>query len=127
MNVDIVAASVNTNQEMRDNHLKSGDFLLAEEHPTLTFRSTGSVPPGERVRARRRPHDPWGHEAGHALSEFVGMAVNHQGASMLGFSAKTSVDREAFGITWNTALETGGVVLGKKVDIEIDVELLKAE
>ncbi len=128
VNVDIVAASVNTNQEMRDNHLKSGDFLLAEEHPTLSFRSTEVRPSGGTgfeldgdltIRGVTKRVT--------LLGEFVGMTVNHQGASVLGFSAKTSVDREAFGITWNTALETGGVVLGKKVDIEIDVELLKAE
>jgi polyisoprenoid-binding protein YceI len=53
--------------------------------------------------------------------------VTTQGTTVLGFSATTSVDREAFGITWNTALEAGGVALGKKIGIQIDVELLRAE
>ena len=55
------------------------------------------------------------------------MGVTGQGTPMLGFSAKTSIDREAVDITWNAALETGGVMLGKKVEIQIDVELLKSE
>ena len=127
-NVEIVAASVNTNQEMRDNHLKSGDFLLTAEHPTITFRSNAVRPTGDNtfeldgdltIRGITKPVT--------LESEFAGMGLNMQGTSVLGFSAKTSIDREAFGITWNTALETGGVMLGKKVEIQIDVELLKAE
>lgn len=127
-NVEIVAASVNTNQEMRDNHLKSGDFLLAEEYPTITFRSNAVRPTGGNtfeldgdltIRGITKPVTLQG--------EFAGMGVNMQGTAVLGFSAKTSIDREAFDITWNAALETGGVMLGKKVEIQIDVELLKAE
>ena len=127
-NVEIVAASVNTNQEMRDNHLKSGDFLLAEEHPTITFRSNAVRPTGGHtfeldgdltIRGITKPVK--------LESEFAGMGVTGQGTPMLGFSAKTSIDRQEFDITWNAALETGGVMLGKKVEIQIDVELLKAE
>lgn len=127
-NVEIVTASVNTNQEMRDNHLKSGDFLLTEEHPTITFHSKAVRPTGGNtfeldgdlmIRGITEPVT--------LQSEFAGMGVNMQGTPVLGFSAKTSIDREAFDITWNAALETGGVVLGKKVEIQIDVELLKAE
>ncbi|MGZ5295518.1 MAG: YceI family protein [Actinomycetota bacterium] len=127
-NVEIVAASVNTNQEMRDNHLKSGDFLLAEEHPTVTFRSNAVRPTGGNtfeldgdltIRGITKPVTLEG--------EFAGMGLNMQGASVLGFSAKSSIDRETFDITWNAALETGGVMLGKKVEIQIDAELLRAE
>lgn len=127
-NVEIVAASVNTNQEMRDNHLRSGDFLLSEEHPTITFRSNAVRPVRGNafeldgvltIRGITKPVTLEG--------EFAGMGLNMQGSPVLGFSAKTSVDREAFDITWNAALETGGVVLGKKVEIQIDVELLKSE
>lgn len=127
-NVEIVASSVNTNQEMRDNHLKSGDFLLSEEHPTITFRSTAVRPTGDAtfeldgdltIRGITKPVT--------LDAEFAGAGVTGQGTPMLGFSAKTSIDREAFDITWNAALETGGVMLGKKVEIQIDVELLKSE
>jgi polyisoprenoid-binding protein YceI len=126
--VDIVASSVNTNQEMRDNHLKSGDFLLTEEHPKITFRSKAVRPTGGNtfeldgdltIRGITKPVT--------LESEFAGTGVTTQGTTVLGFSAATSVDREAFGITWNAALEAGGVALGKKVGIQIDVELLKAE
>jgi polyisoprenoid-binding protein YceI len=126
--VDIVASSVNTNQEMRDNHLKSGDFLLTEEHPTITFRSNAVRPTGDTtfeldgdltIRGITKPVT--------LQSEFVGATANMQGTPVLGFSATTTIDREAFDITWNAAVETGGVMLGKKVEIQIDVELLKAE
>ena len=125
-NVEIMASSVNTDQEMRDNHLKSGDFLLTEEHPTITFRSTAVRPTGGNafeldgdltIRGITKPVT--------LDAAFAGMGVTGQGTPMLGFSAKTSIDREAFDIMWNAALETGGLVLGKKVEIEIDVELLK--
>jgi polyisoprenoid-binding protein YceI len=127
-NVEIVASSVNTNQEMRDNHLKSGDFLLSEEHPTITFRSTAVRPTGDTtfeldgdltIRGITKPVT--------LDAEFAGSGVTGQGTPMLGFSATTSIDREAFDITWNAALETGGMMLGKKVEIQIDVELLKSE
>jgi polyisoprenoid-binding protein YceI len=127
-NVEIVASSVNTNQEMRDNHLKSGDFLLSEEHPKITFRSTAVRPTGDNgfeldgdltIRGITKPVT--------LDAEFAGAGVTGQGTPMLGFSAKTSIDREAFDITWNAVLETGGLGLGKKVEIQIDVELLKAE
>lgn len=126
--VDIVAASVSTNQEMRDNHLRSGDFLLSEEHPTITFRSTGVRPTGGNtfeldgdltIRGITRPVT--------LAAEFAGMGVGMQGNPVLGFSAKTTIDREAWDVMWNAALETGGLALGKKVDLEINVELLKAE
>lgn len=126
--VDIVAASISTNQEMRDNHLRSGDFLLAEEHPTITFRSTGLRPTGGNtfeldgdltIRGITRPVT--------LAAEFAGMGVGMQGNSVLGFSARTTIDREAWGVSWNAALETGGLALGKKVDLEIAVELLKAD
>jgi polyisoprenoid-binding protein YceI len=126
--VDIVAASVNTNQEMRDNHLKSGDFLVTEDHPTITFRSKAIRPTGGSTFELDGDLTIRGITKLVTLeSEFGGTAVTTQGTTVLGFSATTSVDREAFGITWNTALEAGGVALGKKVGIQIDVELLKAE
>jgi len=113
---------------MRDNHLKSGDFFETEEHPTITFRGTAVRPMGGNqfqldgdltIRGITKPVTLQG--------EYAGMSLSPQGASVLGFSAKTTVDREAWDITWNAALETGGMLLGKKVDLEIEVELLKSE
>ena len=127
-NVEIVAASVNTNQEMRDDHLKSGDFLLTQEHPTITFRSGAVRPTGGNTFELDGELTIRGITKRVTLeSEFGGTGLNMQGSPVLGFSAKTSIDREAFDITWNAALEAGGVMLGKKVEIQIDVELLKAE
>lgn len=127
VSVEIAADSVNTNQEMRDNHLKSGDFFLTKEHPTITFRSTAIRPTGESTFAMEGDLSIRGITKPVTLEgEFAGMGVNMQGTPVLGFSATTTIDREAWDITWNAALETGGVMLGKKVDIQIDVELLKA-
>jgi len=126
--LDIVAASISTNQEMRDNHLRSGDFLLTEEHPTITFRSTGVRLTGGNtfeldgdltIRGITKPVT--------LEAEFAGMGIGGQGQPVLGFSATTTIDREAWDVSWNTTLETGGLMLGKKVDIEVNVELLRAE
>ena len=126
--VDIDAASVNTNQEMRDNHLRSGDFFLIEEHPTITFRSTGVRLTGGNAFALDGDLTIRGITKPVTLdAEFLGTGATMDGTTMLGFAAKTKVDREDWDITWNAALETGGMLLGKTVDLEIQVELLKAE
>ncbi len=126
--VEIDAASVDTNQEMRDNHLRSGDFFLTEEHPTITFRSTGIRPTGGNTFALDGDLTIRGITKPVTLdAEFVGTGATMDGTPMLGFSAKTTVDREDWDITWNAALETGGMLLGKKVDLVIDVELLKVQ
>ncbi|MEU6741523.1 YceI family protein [Streptosporangium sandarakinum] len=119
----IQAASINTGNADRDGHLRSGDFLEAEKYPEVTFRST-------RV-------------AGHSGDEFTlvgdltirdvtkeveltveygGAGTNPWGQDVWGFSISTEIDREEFGLTWNQALETGGVLIGRKVKIEIEGE-----
>jgi polyisoprenoid-binding protein YceI len=121
--VTIDAASITTNDEGRDGHLRSGDFLDVEAHPTLTFRSTG---------AQHRSGDEWtipGELTIRGVTQpveldvaYLGVFVDPWGNQKAAFSASTEIDREAFGLTWNQALEAGGVLVGRTVKIELDVQ-----
>jgi polyisoprenoid-binding protein YceI len=116
------AASFNTGAADRDAHVKSADFLDVENHPNVTFRST-SV---------RQDGDGWKVDGELTIRdvtkpvtldvEFEGANKDPWGNSRIAFSAQTEIDREAFGITWNQALETGGVLVGKQVKITIDAQ-----
>jgi polyisoprenoid-binding protein YceI len=119
----IQTASINTSQEDRDGHLRSGDFLDVEKFPTMEYRSTGIkdqdgdefVLTGElTIRGVTRPVD--------LKVEFEGVGRSPFGQDIFGFSAKAEIDREDFGLVWNVALETGGVLVGKKIVIEIEGE-----
>jgi polyisoprenoid-binding protein YceI len=124
----IQAASITTNQEQRDTHLKSGDFLDVEKFPTLEYRSTGVksldgnefVLTGElTIRDVTLPVD--------LAVEMEGVGRNGYGQDVFGFSATAEIDREAFGITWNMVIEGGGVMVSKKVKIEIEGEAIRQE
>ena len=119
----IRTASINTSQEDRDGHLRSGDFLDVEKFPTMEYRSTGIkshdgdefILSGElTIRGVTRPVD--------LEVEFEGVGRSPFGQDIFGFSAKAEIDREDFGLVWNVALETGGVLVGKKIVIEIEGE-----
>jgi polyisoprenoid-binding protein YceI len=121
--VSIDAASITTNDEQRDGHLRSADFFDAEQYPALTFASTG-------VEAVKGDH--WRVTGDLTIKDvtkpvvldvtFDGAQTDPWGGARLGFSASTEIDREDWGLTWNQALETGGVLLGKKIKIELGVE-----
>ena len=122
----IQAASISTGQADRDNHLRSGDFLESEKYETLEFRSTGvkSYSGTELVLAGdltikdvTRPVE--------LQVEFEGVGRSPYGFDVFGFSATTEVDREDWGLTYNMALESGGVMIGKKVKIEIEGEAIR--
>lgn len=124
--VEIDAASVNTNVEQRDGHLKSPDFLHVEEHPTITFRSTRVEPlGGDRariageltIRGTTRPVT--------LDAELGGRAVNPYGKEVVGFEARTKINRKDFGLTFNIPLEGGGVVVSDELKIEIDVQAVR--
>ena len=123
----VQAASIDTGQEQRDTHLRSADFLAAESFPTLTFASTGVVPRGEgkydlagdlniRGMTRRVTFD----------LEYLGEAANAQGGRSAGFSAHAKIKRHDWGLVWNQGLEAGGLAVGDEIEIEIDVELVRA-
>jgi polyisoprenoid-binding protein YceI len=123
VDVEVKTASITTHMEKRDQHLTSGDFLEVERHPVLTFTSTAMRPTGGTsfeldgdltIKDITRPVTLSG--------EFLGWGPNMEGMPMLAASAKTTIDREDWGMTWNMAVETGGFLVGKKVDLEIEFE-----
>ncbi len=122
----IQAASITTGQADRDNHLRSGDFLEAEKYPTLEFRSTRvkSHSGNEFVLAGELTIKDVTREVDLAV-EFEGAGRSPYGQEIFGFTATTEIDREDFGLTWNVALEAGGVMVGKKVKIEIEGEAIR--
>src|SRR3989440_3527585 len=121
--VEVRTGSITTHTEKRDQHLMNGDFLEIEKHPVLAFKSTAVRPTGGTsfeldgdltIKDITRPVTLSG--------EFLGWGPNMEGEPMFAASAKTSIDREDWGMTWNMVVETGGFLVGKKVDIEIEVE-----
>jgi polyisoprenoid-binding protein YceI len=122
----IQTVSVNTGQPDRDNHLRTGDFFEAEKYPTIEFVSTGVkshdgnefVLAGDlTIKGVTRPVE--------LQVEFEGVGRSPYGFDVFGFSATTEVDREDWGLTYNMALESGGVMIGKKVKIEIEGEAIR--
>lgn len=125
--VSLDAASIDTGQEARDQHLRSEDFLKAMEFPTIDFVSTKVVPRGDdagelhgnlTIRGVTRPVI--------LEAEYGGIVPNMQGGERGAFSARTKINREDFGLTWNVALETGGVLVSKEITIEIDIAVVSA-
>ena len=129
--VEIDAASIDTGVADRDAHLRSADFLDAEKHPKIIFRSTrvdgGHKKEGDRfkvignleIRGKGMPVT--------LDCSFGGTGKDPWGKQRAGFDARTEIDRREWGLKWNQALETGGVLVGTSVKIEIEAEVVKAE
>ena len=124
--VSVGLASIDTGDATRDGHLRSGDFFDVDNHPTMTFRSTGVRQVGDdrydvdgelTVRGVTRPLTL------HAT--FEGTVTDPWGGERAIFSATGKVNREEFGLTWNQALETGGVLVGKDVELDIEAEVVR--
>ncbi len=124
--VTIKAASIDTGVADRDNHLRSADFLDVENYPELTFNSTRVVKNdgAEFVLAGDLSIRGVTKEVELEVS-FEGVSRSPWGQEVVGFSATTELDREEFGMTWNAALETGGVLVSKKLKVEIEVEAVR--
>jgi polyisoprenoid-binding protein YceI len=123
--VTLDAASINTGATDRDNHLRSSDFLDVETYPTVRFVSTEISRHGETwkitgdltVRETTRPV---------ALeATYEGSATDPWGNEHIGFSANATINREAWGLTWNAALEGGGWLVSKEVVLEIEGQLVR--
>jgi polyisoprenoid-binding protein YceI len=124
--VEIQVASVDTRDETRDEHLRSPDFFDAEAFPTITYRSTSVTPAGRGTWTVEGELSVRG--VSHAVPltvSFEGGARDPWGGARVGFTAHAELDREAFGLTWNQALETGGVLVGKQVKIDIEAEAIQ--
>ncbi len=125
VDVRIDAASIDTQVGDRDTHLKSPDFLDVARFPEITFRSKRIEKDGEGYRV---VGDLSIHGVTREVSleaEFAGTGKDPWGNRRAGFSAKASIDRREFGLQWNAALETGGVLVGEKVEIAIEVEAVQ--
>jgi polyisoprenoid-binding protein YceI len=126
LSVDVELASVDTRDEDRDGHLRSADFFDVENHPTMSFRSTGLERASDgqfRVNG-----DLTVHGVTRPLTldvSFDGVGQDPWGNQRLGFSASGELNREDFGLTWNQVLDTGGVMLGKQVRLEIETEFVR--
>jgi polyisoprenoid-binding protein YceI len=124
--VTMKTASIFTGSEARDNHLRSADFFDAENKPTVTFRS---------AEVRVNDDDEFVLAGELTLNgvtrpvvldvEYNGAATDPFGYQRVGFEAKTRVNRKDFGLTWNAALETGGVLVSDQVTIQLEVSAVK--
>jgi polyisoprenoid-binding protein YceI len=124
VDVTIETASIDTREEQRDGHLKSADFFEAEKYPQITFKSTGVDGSGDAFAVR-------GDLSIHGVTRpvvldttFEGRTTDPYGNDRIGFEAHTKISRKDFGLGWNMALETGGVVVGDEVKIELNVEAI---
>jgi polyisoprenoid-binding protein YceI len=114
--------SVETKDEKRDAHLRSADFFHTDEHPTMTFRSTGIRENGSdfyldgdlSIRGVTKPVT--------FDLEFNGVVTTPWGGQSAGFSAETEINRKDWGLEWNVALESGGVLVSEKVKIALEIE-----
>jgi polyisoprenoid-binding protein YceI len=125
VDVRIDTASIDTQAADRDAHLRSPDFLDVATYPEMTFRS-------KRIEKNGKAYRVVGDLDLHGVTrevvldaEFAGTGKDPWGNERAGFSAKASVDRREFGLVWNAALETGGVLVGERVEISIELEGVK--
>ena len=125
--VALDAASIDTGQQMRDDHLRSADFLEVDEFPTIDFVSTRIERTGETEGKLHGDLTISGVTRPVVLdAEFAGIVKNMQGGTSAGFSASTKINREDFGLTWNVALEQGGWLVSRDIKIEIDLEVVSS-
>ncbi len=121
--VTVQLASIDTRDEQRDGHLRGADFFDVEQNPTMTFRSTGVREAGKNRYQVDGELSLLGVTKPLVLDvAFDGSATDPWGGKRAAFTATGEIDREEFGLTWNQALETGGVLVGKKIEIEIEAE-----
>jgi polyisoprenoid-binding protein YceI len=125
--VSIDASSINTRDGQRDGHLKSPDFLAVEQFPTLDFKSTRVEVTGKTTAKLYGDLTIRGVSKPVVVDvEYQGSAKSPWGTTSYGFSGSTKINREDWGLNWNAALETGGWLVGKEVQIDIELELVQA-
>jgi polyisoprenoid-binding protein YceI len=123
--VTIQAASINTRNADRDNHLRTGDFLEAETYPTITFRSTDAAADGNTLNltgdltikdTTRQVTVPF---------EFGGAAQDPFGNERVGFEGSAVINRQDYGVSFSAPLETGGVLVSDKITLEFEISAIK--
>jgi polyisoprenoid-binding protein YceI len=128
VSVRIEAASINTREEKRDQHLRSPDFFDVEKFPALTFESTKVEKLGDaeyRVTGDLTIHGVT--RSVTLATEALGGGKDPWGNERLGFAATTTINRKDFGLNWNQVLEAGGVLVGEKIEIALDIQAVKAQ
>lgn len=123
----VQTASFNTGESQRDEHVKGADFLDVEQFPTMTFVSTGITQDDDdyvltgdlTIKGQTRSVD--------FELEFEGVAQDPWGGTRVGFTAETKISRKDWGLEWNVALETGGVLVGDSVKLVLDIQAVKAQ
>jgi polyisoprenoid-binding protein YceI len=124
--VTIQAESINTRNTQRDEHLRSNDFFAMEQHPQITFVSTAFTPTGDAS------FDLAGDLTIKGVTNSITVPFTHEGAATdpfgnqrLGFEGSVTINRKDYGVTWNTALETGGLLVSDKIVLEFEVSAVK--
>ena len=121
-------ASISTGQDQRDEHLRGPDFFDVANYPTMAFKSTGARRTGDDVyelsgdltiRGETRPVT--------FDIEFTGLVVDPMGKERAGFEGRATIYRKDWGLTWNMALEAGGLMVSDKIQIELDIAAVKVQ
>ena len=126
--VEIAAASIDTRDENRDTHLRSGDFFEVDRFPTIRFKSTRVEPVGRdklRVIGDLTIRDVT--REVELDAELTGRGVNPWGQEVVGYTAETKINRKDYGLTWNAALEAGGVLVSDDVKITLEIQAAKQQ
>lgn len=124
--VTIDVASLTTGNKNRDQHLMTADFFDVEQYPTMTFRSTSIEIADEQTLQVTGDLTMLGTTRPVTIPfEFGGEGKDHTGATRIGFEGRTKVNRKDFGLTWNAALETGGVLLSEDIVLDLEVSAVK--
>jgi polyisoprenoid-binding protein YceI len=126
VSVSVDSKSIDTNNENRDNHLRSNDFFATDSFPTLDFKSASvtvrdgaiTIQGNLTIRGKTKPVVLTG--------TFGGVAKDAQGKERIGFEATTKINRLDYGVSWNRAIEGGGIMLGDEVEINITIEAVKS-
>jgi len=122
----VKTASVDTHDDGRDGHLRSGDFFDVEQFPEMSLVSTGIEPDGDDFVLHTQLTIKGVTHAVDFELEFEGVATDPWGNVKAGFSAEAEINRKDWGLEWNAPLEAGGVLVGEKVKLTLDIEAVKA-
>jgi polyisoprenoid-binding protein YceI len=128
LDVKIETASINTREPQRDGHLRSADFFDSEKYPVMEFKSKRVEVTGDTTAKLFGDLTIKDISKEVAMNvEYTGKAKSPWGTTSVGFTGATKINRKDWGLTWNKAIETGGVLVGDDIDITIELELVEAE
>jgi polyisoprenoid-binding protein YceI len=127
LHATVKTASFDSGDANRDAHVRGADFFDVESYPEMTFRATGIEGDGEDYTVTGDLTIRGIAKAVELEVEFTGVAVDPFGATRAGFSAEAEISRKEFGLTWNAALEAGGLLVSDKVKINVEAALVKKE